>query len=188
MLKANRYRIGLYDLGAPRQNRGDYAAAAKRRTDKLKAKHRFTKNFMNKQQGKSTAITAVPTKHNTVNLFEWLAADRTFNQAKIDAAKLSDADQQDLAKWARTAFWRRTSKLGIDFTTGRGFTIHFNTAADRKWDPSNVKGFQKWRAADLGKIKNNHGRMITSSEFKHAKKGLKSGAIPANRLNFYDEF
>ena len=38
-----------------------------------------------------------------------------------------DAGQTaDLQKWIYSAFFRRTSKLGIDFTTSRGHTVHFN--------------------------------------------------------------
>jgi hypothetical protein len=80
--------------------------------------------------------------------------------------------------------------VGIDFTTGRGETIHFNTAADRKWNPSKG-GTPTMRPGDLGRItgsKAKYGRMITTSEYRHATKQIASGNIPANQVNFYDEF
>ena len=190
-LAANRYRISLYDLGLPEGSRADYKAAAKRRKKKLTSGHRFEKNFTHRTQYKSTEVTALPSSKSDVNILEWLAADQTYAGAQNDAATMDPTDRADLAKWVRTAFWRRTSKLGIDFTTSRGHTIHFNTAGDRKWsyDKAAKTGVMPTlRAGDLAKINDTYGRAITSSEYRHTKKGIKSGSIPGNRVNFYDEF
>jgi hypothetical protein len=182
-LENNCYRIGLFDLGDPHLTRDDYSAAKKRREATIKGKHRFEKNFTDKAQWKATELTP--------DFIQWwLSADMTYAAAQRNVNYLEAQLKIDLAKWVRTAFWRRTSKLGIDFTTGRGETIHFNTAADRKWNPTKG-GTPTMRAGDLARIndsKAKYGRMITTSEYRHATKKVASGDIPAHLVNFYDEF
>lgn len=58
----------------------------------------------------------------------------------IDAAQayyrgLDDGKQQGLNRWLQNAFWRRTSKLGIDFATsdiGLNARVHFNLASGER--------------------------------------------------------
>lgn len=185
MLENNTFRIGLYDLGAPQQSRTDYAAAEKRRKKKLgltkfSSNTRVKKNFTDRTMYQNTTITGDV-------ILDWLAADRTYAQAQTDVSNFNTTEKTELAKWVRTAFWRRTSKLGIDFTIGRGHKIHFNTAADKTWSPT--KGvLPTMKAGDLKKINTKHGRMITTSEYRHVKKGIKKGTLDPNLVNFYDEF
>jgi hypothetical protein len=47
------------------------------------------------------------------------------------------------------------------------------------------------RPGDLRRIKGSkakYGRMITTCEYRHATKQIASGNIPAQQVNFYDEF
>jgi hypothetical protein len=138
------------------------------------------KNFTDTKQYHLTRIT-------TARVLKWLAPDNTHANAQREANDMTAKDKQDLAKWVRTAFWRRTSKLGIDFTTGRGHTIHFNTAADKTWDPSSGT-MPNMRPGELATIKDVVGRMITTSEYRHATKQIRRGNVPAHLVNFYDEF
>jgi hypothetical protein len=91
--------------------------------------------------------------------------------------------------WIRKAFWRRTSKLGIDFTVERGHTIHMNTAADGKFNPETMLPSQmNERPNELKKVELPYGRLITTSEYRHLKKRIKRGTILAARVNFYSEY
>lgn len=184
-LKRHRYRIGLYDLGAPHRARHDYNAAEQRRRGRL-GPDRFKKNFTDYQQWWASDVRALPEIGRT-SVLEWFSADRTYANAQQDLTNLNPQVKSDLAKWVRTAFWRRTSKLGIDFTVARGHKIHFNTAADARWNPAQG-GMPSMRRGDLAKINTLYGRMITTSEYRHVTKRIKSGAIAPGNVNFYDEF
>ena len=118
-------------------------------------------------------------------ILKWLAAGRTLKDAQDEAALMSAEEKWDLSKWVRTAFWRRTSKLGIDFTTGRGHIIHFNVSSDPNWVPGQPFNMKK---GGLKKVTGTYGRMITTSEYHHVTKQIERGNISKDLVNFYDEW
>jgi hypothetical protein len=171
--------VGLYDFGA--------AATG---TARVKAKHRFTKNLKSLAHATTTAVTPAV-------ISDWLRPGRTYDEALDDADDFGNQDLEDLSKWLFSAFFRRTSKLGILFTVLRGHTIHMNIAADPTYDPSNpklpdmrIRGLEEIEAMDP---EQRYGRAITLSEFRFAHKlneelnqpkNLGSGA---GRINFFGE-
>jgi hypothetical protein len=159
--------VGLYDLGGAAVKTGD--------------KHRFTKNLKSQAHAASTTLTA-----DTIS--SWLDPDRTHAEAsqEIDTT-FTAAEIQDIGKWIYSAFFRRTSKLGIDFVVGRGDIIHMNLAADPDWVPGKTDSVMQERG--LEEIQDRdptqaYGRSITSSEYRHAQK-VKANA--ADKINFYSE-
>ena len=158
--------VGLYDLGE---------------AAKTQAKHRFTKNLKSDAHAGSTTLTAA-------TISSWLDPDRTYAEAsrEIDT-RFTAAEIQDIGKWIYSAFFRRTSKLGIDFTVERGHIIHMNLAADPDWVPGKTdsvmqeKGLEEIQDRDPTQA---YGRSITSSEYRHA---LKVKATAGDQINFYSE-
>ena len=175
-LKANREYVGLYDLG------DDQAGGVAR----VGAKHRFTKNLLNETWATTTTLT--PEK-----IGRWLRSNRTYAQAntRFEIVFPSDDERTHIAKWMYSAFFRRTSKLGINFTVGRGHVIHLNVAGDPTFDPSNPtipnmleRGLEALQAMDPDQ---EYGRAITSSEYRHAKWLVDQGRTGPGRVNFYSE-
>ena len=93
----------------------------------------------------------------------------------------------DLDKWIFSAFFRRTSKLGIDFTVGRGHTIHMNLAANPDFDPDHPDAALQERGLETLQVRDreqSHGRSISSSEYRHAQK---LQGRDRDKVNFYSE-
>jgi hypothetical protein len=141
---------------------------------------------MNETWANETALT--PEK-----IGRWLHQNRTYNQANaaFETTFTGKDEQLHVAKWMYSAFFRRTSKLGIDFTLTRGETIHLNVAADPTYDPSNPT-FPNMREEGLEEIQTmdpdqEYGRAITSSEYRHAKKLVDAGRTGTGKVNFYSE-
>jgi hypothetical protein len=173
-LKAKKDWHGLRDLAGSTAG----SPGAKRVQDT-----RFGKNLMNKAHTKSTAIT--PDR-----ISKWLRNSRTYASAQNDLPRKfpTPAEVADLNKWIYSAFFRRTSKAGIDFTIGRGETVHFNISGAPGWNPSMGLAAMKMKKGGLKKVQSDYGRLITASEYKHVKKGIKAKTFPKNQVNFYDEF
>ena len=93
------------------------------------------------------------------------------NQAMREYNKWDSDKMLAANKWVSNAFWRRTSKLGIDFALspyGLNSDIHFNLASATKvgqnrWDPVHW-GIRNDVQQDEGP------RKITESEYRHAQK------------------
>jgi hypothetical protein len=90
-----------------------------------------------------------------------------------------------------SAFFRRTSKLGINFTLARGETIHLNIAADPTYDPSNpaLPNMQEEGLLEIQRMdpEQEYGRAITSSEYRHARWLVDQGRTGTGNVNFYSE-
>lgn len=175
-LKLHRDYVGLNDLGE------DKAGGVAR----IGAKHRFTKNLLNQAWAHDTTITPA-------QIGRWLHGNRTYQQAlnRFEVIFADDDERLHIAKWMYSAFFRRTSKLGIDFTVGRGHTIHLNIAADPTYDPSNPT-FPNMRERGLEELQGmdpdqEYGRAITSSEYRHAKWLADEGRLGTGNINFYSE-
>ena len=178
-MKAKASWIGLEDLGGGAAT----PKLAKAKLKRFKSKKRYQKNFNSKARYKARQALLTPDF-----IHQWLAANRTHADAELDktTVPISSAECSELARWISKAFWRRTSKLGIDFTLGRGHRIHMNTAADPKFNFDKPKTM-KLKPGKLKKMKETYGRMITTSEYRHIKKGLKNGTITPGQVNLYDE-
>jgi hypothetical protein len=175
-LEAHWRYVGLYDLG---EHSADGIA-------RVAAKHRFTKNLMNQTWANETALT--PQK-----IGRWLHQNRTYDQANaaFETTFTGKDEQLHIAKWMYSAFFRRTSKLGINFTLARGETIHLNIAADPTYDPSNP-AFPNMQEEGLLEIQRmdpeqEYGRAITSSEYRHARWLVDQGRTGKGNVNFYSE-
>jgi hypothetical protein len=113
----------------------------------------------------------------------------------VDVDDFDAQEQEDLGKRMFSAFFRRTSKLGITFTVARGHTIHMNIAADPSYDPSHAK-LPDMKVGGLDLIEHmdpeqGNGRAITLSEYRHARKIVEElrnrGHDGAGRINFFNE-
>ena len=143
-LASRRDHVGLLDLSV---------------SGKVGAKHRFTKNLKHQEHARTTGL-------DEGRISGWLAPTRSAADAGRDVALQFSRDEiQDLDKWIFSAFFRRTSKLGIDFTLGRGHTIHMNIAANPDFDPNHPDAaLQERGLADLQARdrEQSHGRSISS--------------------------
>jgi hypothetical protein len=175
LLVAHRRWIGLEDLGGAGGKKKLGLTALSTRT-------RFKKNFGSEHRYDTRAVS-----RQDIN--DWLGPNGpvTHAQAVIDAANMTIGKRQDLGLWITKALWRRTSKLGITLTVSHGHTIHINMAGDKRFDPARG-GAMNLRAGELKKVNHTYGRLITTSEYRHIKKGIKQGTIPAAQVNFYSEF
>jgi len=171
MLRAHAASIGLEDLGTK----------AKFFADKVKRKGRLKKNRKESQanQPKADRLTADDVR-------DFLNPAHTKATAQIALAAMPAAKQAALHAWVYRAFFRRTSKLGQDFTVAQGGRVHFNTVADPNYNPATgVNNMQDYGLNTMSKTGNNaKNRSITVSELRHAKKLAK--AHPGS-FNVYGE-
>lgn len=185
-LQNHRHKIGLYDLGEKGKNW--YSRSPGKA--KIKQKGRFQKNLSD-AQGNLTVQ----------NVYNWLRQDITYEKAvkKFDDLNRKNPQKASaLNSWIMNEFWRRTSKLGIDFTIENKGKIHFNLAGENKEKThSNSAGENKKklvmeedRVATLShEMKGN--RPITVSEYRHILKLMRDPAWVENyrhQINFYNEW
>jgi Domain of unknown function (DUF4157) len=185
MLAQNRQSIGLEDLGDTARSTGFFGSSTPKGLKKITSKGRFTKNTT---KALSAALTPA-------EIHQWLAPNGTSvgARAAYDDPNLEEQKKLAIDDWIYKAFFRRTSKLGIDFVTQRlNARVHFNTASE-----INYQGFSRpdnLRADGVIKETKNatkENRAITLSEYKHVKKRMKkrgAGRIRKDQVNFYSEF
>ncbi|HET9078523.1 MAG TPA: hypothetical protein VFN68_16420 [Acidimicrobiales bacterium] len=157
-LRAHAAHIGLEDLGS---RSGPLVR------DKINTKDRFKKNRKESQANQPKADRLTPSETR-----DFLAPTHTKTTAQNVYDAMSPAKQAALNEWVYRAFFRRTSKLGQDFTVKvLGGMVHFNTVADPDYKP--LLGPQ-WKDKGLEKMsksgKNDKNRAITVSEYRHMKK------------------
>jgi hypothetical protein len=210
-LRSNRHRIGLYDFAsqAPSILAGGAASstdsgkdgtangaggggagvagggqAANAGVSKINSKNRLTKNLDKKNIGHFDA--------HQLNAFLSL---QSYAEAKHMVAMMREMDPSRwtaLNQWVYKAFFRRTSKLGIDFATQElNSRVHFNVAnskdyispkeEDRKVKP---KGLMMRNE----EIDHSEQRDITISELRHVKKGQRKGRLGIGKVNMYSEY
>lgn len=178
ILVENRENIGLEDFGNQEECSeipGEIKGALK-----ISSKNRLTKNLPLDLQGKITS--------KEINHF--LRPDQTLQSAQAEFELLSEEQQEALVTWIYLAFFRRTSKLGIDFAVNKlGANIHFNIAGaidHKSTDPNQSKitaGGLVLNAALEHKID----RAITVSELRHVDKAIQQGTILPSSVNKYNE-
>jgi Domain of unknown function (DUF4157) len=186
MLKQNEPSIGLYDLGDSTLQ-GTVGSQEEAGLQKIKSKHRFTKNI-----SKDTAQAAGDFKPEDV--YAWLDPNRNLSEAESFAKEMDKTNlpkRKAISEWIYKAFFRRTSKLGIDFvTTQLNAKVNFNTAMAQDWK-SKKKKLRTPTAGGVAKAAINpdaNDRQITISEFRHLAKQVRKGNVPISQVNIYDEY
>jgi hypothetical protein len=102
---------------------------------------------------------------------------------------LNQEKQQGLNRWIQNAFWRRTSKLGIDFATsdiGLDARVHFNLTsgvrqADGRWQA------QLWGILDDVAIAQGT-RKITESEWRYILRMMDKNPDLLEKIIPYSEY
>jgi hypothetical protein len=162
-LRENQAYVGLEDLG-----------------QKMNKKNRFEKNRVDSQTNVSTGDKLTTTD---TSWFLSPANPKAMAQSMYDA--MSPEKQAALNKWVYTAFFRRTSKLGQDFTIKvLKAKVHFNTVADPNFDRAKGPQWQDHGLETVSAGKNDQNRAITVSEFRHMKK---LSASHPDAFNLYGE-
>lgn len=183
-LAANRLNIGLYDLG-DRNGTGLLNTGRNLGRVKLESKDRFKKNMGDPITNHSNNIT-------TKQIHNFLNPQKTLNDAINEFMAMPVACQAALNQWIYMAFFRRTSKLGIDFVVNNlHSTVHFNTSgavdhtsADHQTNRLRVRGLNQNEQV----INQDENRSITISELRHVRKGIANGLIAPGNINWYDEY
>jgi hypothetical protein len=181
LLVARKDSIGLYDIGN-RKKSGPLGWFGKTYGEKKLGKsNRITKNV---RDGKLLSAALIN---------KFFDASLTLDQAQTAFSKLNQKQRLALSEWAYKGFFRRTSKLGIEFATmdqdkgGLGAMIHFNTAGNPTFESGGTEnkpdGVKTMSDTDDGKNRN-----ITVSEYRHAQKLIKAGKLDPSKINFYSEF
>ncbi|NEQ36041.1 MAG: hypothetical protein F6K40_06980 [Okeania sp. SIO3I5] len=185
-LVANSQKIGLWDLGdSTPEGRRFFQLLPGKATglNLIKSKKRFEKNIDENFNKKLTEKL----------VHKLLSYGTDYDTALNKFTKLNKENNplaQDVNKWVQNAFWRRTSKLGIDFATtmesGLDARVHFNLTSGRQndtggWEPD-PKGIIKDVEEDRGK------RKITESEWRYAQKLIKNDPSLKERILEYSEY
>lgn len=189
LLVKHKQNIGLYDLGNStrpvigrtlfgRDKLGEAAGVTK-----IKEKRRFEKNMGEEDSG----------KFSESDVHKMLSFGSDFDSAHAYYLSLEKNKQTPIGRWIQMAFWRRTSKLGIDFATsveGLDANVHFNLSSSESYqdEMGNTKygelrlwGILDDIAADKGT------RKITESEWRHVKKLIQNDPSLADRIHGYSE-
>jgi hypothetical protein len=171
MLVANEEQIGLYDYGDPRGGGIKKFLKGLGTKIKLGTGNRFSKN---KYDAKDTELTP---KH----IRSFLSTD-SFEDGKETLKNVPKQDREVFALskiggWIYLAFFRRTSKLGLEFATsaeGLNAKVRFNTAGQKSYGDRNTyssTALKDIAEKSLGSTK----RQITVSEYRHLKRLMKAG-------------
>ena len=172
-LRQHAAHIGLEDLG----DKGGFLRKAK-----IERGGRFKKNRAESQasQPKADQLTPDDTR-------KFLSSANTKVDAQTAYDAMSAPKQTALNKWIYRAFFRRTSKLGQDFTIHiLDAKVHFNTVADPDYVPMQNVNWQDGGLEQMEKTgKNDKNRAITISELRHMKKLAKANPT---KVNMYGEF
>ncbi|NET44175.1 hypothetical protein [Okeania sp. SIO2B3] len=178
-----REKIGLFDLGnrTPQGRKFLILPGEATGLKLIKSKKRFEKNIdenFNKELTEKLVhkLLSYGTDYET--------ALKKFSELN----KRNNQLAQDVNTWVQNAFWRRTSKLGIDFATtesGLDARVHFNLTSgrrnDRGWSPV-PGGIIKDVEEDRGK------RKITESEWRYAQKLIRNDPSLKERILEYSEY
>ena len=163
--------IGLYDLGEAEG------------LTRIKSKRRFEKNITENEAYADWAKTFSEEEVHEMLSFgtDIKAAEKYYNNL--------DADKQiGLNLWIRNAFFRRTSKLGIDFATsnkGLNARVHFNLTSGIQQENGSRKPKLWGILDDIAKDRGT--RKITESEWRYAKKMMEKDPQLRQRIMEYSE-
>lgn len=162
-LALNKEKIGLEDFGEP--GRG---------VQKLESKNYLTKNLPPNLVGKISAA----------ELSHFLAPNQNDQSILTEFMQLPQEKQAAINTWISNEFFRRTSKLGMDFAVNTLKTkIHFNTAGAK--DFASDKTIVPGGLIESAKLHHEVDRPITISEWRHLQK---MGEALREDVNIYDEY
>ena len=183
-LSQNAASIGLEDLG-DRAKVGRFGSRQRAGKKRINSNDRLTKNLGDPAAGHAANV-------NATQINEWLAPGKTFAQAVVAAAALPAARLAAINQFVYKAFFRRTSKLGIDFAiVDLGAQIHFNKAGPVNYHSPdallNAPRADGLLLNDLN-VDQSSNRSITVSELRHIKKRQATGQIGAGQVSFYNEY
>jgi Domain of unknown function (DUF4157) len=181
--------IGLWDLGnteRPVIGRNIFGQTKKGKAGglaKIENKRRFEKNMHEDDEG-SFSETDV---HKMLSFGTDIAAAQAY-YGSLGTGQEGDAKKQGINRWIQNAFWRRTSKLGIDFATsdiGLNARVHFNMTSGAKQEDGSWTA-QLWGilddiAADQGT------RKITESEWRYVQRMMKQNPAMLRKIIPYSE-
>lgn len=176
MLKENKHSIGLYDLGN-KQSASWWFFGDTYGTKKIKDKNRLGKNAKPKDKNQSLEAKRIN---------DWLGKERVTDRERSNMLKKDYNRLMALSNWIYKAFFRRTSKLGIDFIIDKlEARIHFNIAGRAP----NATGVTDDGIAVSSNIPSESDRAITVSEYRHLKKKTKyySKEKCNKHVNIYSE-
>ena len=219
-LQKNRQYVGLWDLGGEVRLLSWWKTEKKLKpqdisvSSKLKSNRRYGKNFPSHIRGEQ-GIESVydkekkqwidqkwPTTRGKKEEIAYALRSGGFNYEK-DTVKAVDDKAQDrlneinkfrrrsVQEWIMTAFWRRTSKLGLEFLMGErqelkgGRKVYFNVAGrSALYEAHYLRGLlDAYGEEHDGLVNDNDVRAITLSEFKRARKKRKEEAyVNDNRV------
>ena len=182
-LAGNRQRIGLEDFGN-RTKVGKLGFRQRAGRKKIESKNRFTKNLGDPAAGRANNTT--PAQIN-----QFLQPGHNFNTAFTAFTGMTSAQRDAVNQFVYKAFFRRTSKLGVDFAIADLHSnVNFNTAAavdHTSTDLQVARNRPKGLIMTNQMIDQSENRAITVSELRYIRKGIANGTINPANINFYDE-
>jgi len=184
-LVREKHNIGLWDLGntnRPIIGRNFFGSARRGEAEgltRIKSKRRFEKNMHEDDAG----------TFSEEDVHKMLSFGLDTDAAQNYIQSLEFNKRQGIHRWIQNTFWRRTSKLGIDFATsdiGLDARIHFNLTsgvrqANGGWQPQ-LWGILDEIAADQG------ARKITESEWKYVVRLMERDPERLERIIPYSEY
>jgi len=183
-LVREKHNIGLWDLGNKKRpvigkKLGIFPIKGEAEgLTKIKSKNRFSKNMHEDDEG----------TFSQEDVHKMLSFGTDYEAAKKHFKSLNGAKKQGVNRWIQNAFWRRTSKLGIDFATsdeGLGANVYFNLTSGEKQDDGTWKaklwGILDDVAADKGT------RKITESEWRYVERLMVKDPERLERIIPYSE-
>jgi hypothetical protein len=181
-LVREKHNIGLWDLGNTKPEKGkgfigQFFDGEAEGLTKIKSKRRFEKNMDEKDSG----------KFNEEDVHKMLSFGLDTKSAQDYFYSLDSNIQVAVSTWIMNAFFRRTSKLGIDFATseiGLNARIHFNLTSGEKigtgWQ-AKLWGILDDVAKDSGK------RKITESEWRYVERLMEKDPERLEKILIYSE-
>ena len=182
-LAKNKRSIGLYDLGdLSKKTKFLGLRKTTKGLEKIEKKNRFKKNLEKENQGKIKA--------KKIN--SWLGESNNDEKAmkSINEKKIKPKQTKALGEFIHKQFFRRTSKLGIDFVTDDlDAKVHFNTAGKANSNSTITnKGLLDIVNSDRYSEEQRNNRSITVSELRHIKKRERQDNNFQNKINYYAEY
>jgi hypothetical protein len=182
-LVAHANHIGLFDFSDSTKV-GIWGFRKRAGKKKLGKKDRISKN-----------ISAGMRQHvNKDKIYNWLsmpaATGVNYNYGNLP----NGVDQNSylgISEWIYRSFFRRTSKLGLDFATNvLKQKVYFNTGGSVGYTGAFGTGTkQKGGIKTVSDTENqSNQRAITVSEFRHVTKMIQQGKIDPTKVHFYDEY
>ena len=184
-LEDQKYNIGLFDMGDKRRDsigwfgKGEYYGLKR-----IKEKRRFGKNMAREGDEK---------KFTPEDIFKMLSFGLDKDAMMEAYNQLHPDKRQAMNRWVMMAFWRRTSKLGIELAIsplGLNSRVHFNLTSGKQIAPYKFDPVMDGIIADIQKedIEGKGRRKITESEYRYVTRLLQKRPDLYEKILRYNEF